>query len=405
MALAWLLAVVAFAKAVETGQRRWGAASGACFGLALLTKINAVFLPLVFVGWGVGFWRKRAVWPLVWTLGLGVVVFFVGWPWLWLAPLEHVRGYLFPNWRVAIPVLYFGRVYEAAPWHYPLVMAAVTIPVGILFLVILGMTDAVRTVWHSRPRLWGKGHPHPPSPSGLRRTGPALSPGEREQKGQALLLVNVAVGLGVFALPWLPKYDGVRLFEHAFPFLAILAGLGGQRAWRWVASRRGVRSRRPLFLASLLFVTQAGAVALIHPFELSYYNALTFGLWGADRIGMETTYWHECVNREVFDWLNRRAQRGQVIAFYPVGEQVVRPGPRTPLDEPNDFYEVYYLDRKKALRATRLEGAARYDFLVLNARKALLRGHAAAWEVFATRTPIFEVRKHGVLLVAVYGRE
>jgi len=385
MALAWLLAVAAFAKAVETGQRRWGAASGVCFGLALLTKINAVFLPLVFVGWGVGFWRKRAVWPLVWTLGLGAVVFFVGWPWLWLAPLEHLRGYLFPNWRVAIPVLYFGRVYEAAPWHYPLVMTAVTIPVGILFLVILGMTDAVRKVIR---------HPHP-----------ALSPGEREQKGQALLLVNVVVGLGAFTLPWLPKYDGVRLFDYVFPFLAILAGLGGQRAWRWVASRRGVRSRRPLFLAALLFVTQAGAVALIHPFELSYYNALTFGLWGADRLGMETTYWHECVNREVFDWLNRRAQRGQVIAFYPVGEQVVRPGPRSALDEPNDFYEIYYLDRKKLLRATRFEGNARYDFLVLNARKAMLRGNPKAWEVFTTRKPIFEVRKQGVLLVAVYGRD
>jgi hypothetical protein len=145
-------------------------------------------------------------------------------------------------------------------------------------------------------------------------------------------------------------------------------------------------------------------VALIHPYELSYFNALTGGLWGADRLGMEVTYWHDPVNRELFRWLNRRCQAGQVIAFFPVGEQVVRSGPRAG-EEPNDFYEGYYLDARKRLRATRLEGNATYDFVVLNARKAMLMRHPKAWELWTTRTPIFEIRKQGVRLAAVYARE
>lgn len=373
MALTWLLAVAAFAMAVTRGGAGWCAASGLCLGLALLTKINAVFLPVVLVVWGVGWYRKRAVWPLVWTFALGGLVFLAGWPWLWPAPYERLNAYLLPDWRVGIPVLYFGRIYVKAPWHYPLVMTVTTIPVGILFLVIVGARDAVRRL----------------------RAEPLL----------ALLVVNVAVGLGVFMTPWLPKYDGARLFLHVFPFLALLAGIGGQRCWGWVARRRGARSRRPLSLAVVLFATQAGAVWLIHPYELSYYNALTCGLWGADRLGLETTYWHDPVNRQLFRWLNRRCQYGQVIAFYPVGEQVVRRGPRRASDEPNDFYEWYYLDARKRLRATRFEKGATYDFVVLNARTAMLRGHAEAWRLWTKGRPVHEVRKFGVRLVAIYRRE
>ncbi|MBL7223080.1 MAG: glycosyltransferase family 39 protein [Candidatus Brocadiae bacterium] len=375
MALAWLLAVAAFARAMTSGRTGWGIVAGLCLGLALLTKINAVFLPVVLVVWGVGWYGKRALWPLVWTLGGGAVVFFAGWPWLWLAPWAHVKGYLFPDWRVPLPVLYFGRVFadKAAPWHYPLVMTVTTIPVGILFLTIVGATDAVRRL--------------------------------RQQPMLALLVVNVVVGLGAFATPWLPKYDGVRLFLYVFPFLALLAGIGGQRCWRWVAQRKGARSRRPLLLAALLFGSQAGATALIHPHELSYYNALTCGLWGAERLGMEVSYWHDPVNREVFRWLNQRAQYGQVIAFYPVGERVVLTGPRRATDEPNDFYEWYYLDGRKRLRATRFDGKGHYDFVVLNARTAMLRGHTEAWRLWTRGAPIYEVRKLGVRLVAVFARE
>ena len=376
MALTWLLSVVAFAQAVRKDDLRWCVASGVCFGLALLTKINGIFLLLVLVGWGLAYHRRRALKPLAWTLGLGVVVFVAGWPWLWPDVPARVLGYLFRG-RTPLAVLYFGTVYadRAAPFHYPLVMTIATIPIGVLFLAVLGIVRAAREV-RQKPML-------------------------------ALLLANVAVILGVFTVPGVPKYDGVRLFLPAFPFLALLAGVGGQCAWAWMARRWPTKPRRPFFAAALLFATQAGAVALIHPYELSYYNALVGGLWGADKLGLETTYWHDPVNRQVFAWLDRACPANSVIAFYPVGEFVVRNGPRLRGAPPNDFYEAYYLNRTregraKGLRAARTDSRAAYHFLVLNARVAFLRRDAKAWKLWTTAQPAHEVRKQGVRLAAVF---
>lgn len=478
MAFTWLLAVAAFARAVEQGTHRSGALAGLCFGLALLTKINAVFLPLVFLGWGLGFHRKRALWPLAWTLLLGGAVFLVGWPWLWPRPrefdlatalawllaafalawaiyrgetpwsvlsgfclglallltgalaafpvailvvgalaiarkqavrplaqtlliglavcfagapwlwpdtTERVLKYLLPSWRVAIPVLYFGRVYAAAPWHYPLVMTLVTIPVGILFLVVVGATRAVRAF--------------------------------RQQPALALALINVAVILGIFMLPGVPKYDGVRLFLPLFPFLAVLAGMGAKAGWEWLAQRSKGRPWRPLLATAVLFLSQTAGIVWFHPFELSYYNGLVAGLWGAHKLGMETTYWHDVVNRDIFRWLTENCdsydpQKPNIVAFYPVGEQVVATDRRQV-----DFYEAYYLpdpltkrNLAKKLQAVRFEHVwpARIPckFLVLNGREALMRKHEPeALEIFKKRPPLFEVRRQGVLLAGIYRYE
>ncbi len=364
MAATWLLSVVTFALAVERGGWRWGLVSGLCFGLALLTKVNAVFLPLALAGWGIGFHRRRAVVPLALTLVGGVAVFFLCWPWLWPAPLARTWAYLRPTWRVVIPVQYFGRVYaEQAPFHYPIVMTAVTIPVGVLFLAVMGLVRAVRKF--------------------------------REEPMLALLAINVAVAIGPFLLPWLPKYDGVRLWLPAFPFLALLAGVGGAQCWGWVASRSRGRPWRPLFVTAVFFLTQVGAVAWFRPCYLSYYNALVGGLWGAQRLGLETTYWHDAVNRPLFRWLNRRCAVGDVVAFYPVGEFVVSSAPGQ-----RDFYEAFYV--KRDVEAVRLEGRVRPHFVVLNARESLLRRHEAAWRVYTTQRPLYAVRKQGVVLAGVY---
>jgi len=378
MALTWLLAAVAFAKAVEKDAWPWSVASGICFGLALLTKINGVLLPIVLLGWGVGFHRRRALWPLVTTLGVGAIVFLVGWPWLWHDTAARLGGYLFPKGRVSLPVLYFGLVYKdkAVPWHYPIVMTLVTVPIGILFLSLLGLAKAVRQ-FLVRP-------------------------------AQALLVVNLAVILGTFMLPWMPRYDGVRLFLAAFPFLALLAGAGGHRCWVWLCEHSAGRPWRPLFALAALFVTQAGAVGLIHPYELSYYNAAVGGLWGADRLGLEVTYWHDVVNRRVFQWLNAQCPPGSRIAFYPVGEFVVGNNP-----EESDFYEAFYLNQKRGLQAVRFEPGVPHDYVVLNAREAMMRsvpeaklpGNPEAWRIFKTREPLFAIRKQGVLLCGVYARE
>ena len=53
----------------------------------------------------------------------------------------------------------------------------------------------------------------------------------------------------------------------------------------------------------------------------------------------------------------------------------------------------------------RLEHARGCDFVVLNARKTMLRQNAAAWRIFTTQKPLFAIRKQGVLLAGVYPGE
>ncbi len=381
MSLAWFLSVLAFARAIEKGTHGACALSGLCLGLALLTKINGIFLPLVLAGWGIGFHGKRALKPLVWTLLLGPAVFIIGWPWLWHDTLSRLIEYLRPQWRDPIPVMYLGQVYRdtPAPFHYPLVMTLTTIPIGILFLVVLGSVRAVREF--------------------------------RRQPILALVAINAAYIIGIFMIPGVPKYDGVRLFLPAFPFLAILAGVAGKRCWDWLVAHSKKRPWRPLFATAAFFVTQAGAVWWIHPCELSYYNALVGGLWGADKLGMETTYWHDVVNRDLFRWLNRRCPVRATVAFYPVGELVIT---RT-----FSFYGEFYLDEpeRRGLRAVPLQHALepvpRFDFVVINAREGMLRAYARrgdkaaalALDYLTQKRPLYAVRKQGVLLAGVYARE
>jgi hypothetical protein len=243
----------------------------------------------------------------------------------------------------------------------------VTLPLGILAAGVLGTGSALRRLW-SEPRL-------------------------------ALVLLNVILVLGAFSTPWLPCYDGVRLLLPAFPFLAILAGVGVQSAWEWVVRNTPRRRRQARMLGGVLVLCLVGAIALVHPYYLSYYNALVGGLWGAEKLGLETTYWHDVVDRPLMEWLNKHCPVGSRIAFYPVGEFVVSSAP-----QPLDMYEMFYLSQQKSLRAVRLEKGTRYDYLVLNARTAYLERHEEAKRAWGTGVPLYEVKRQGVRLAAVFRR-
>src|SRR5262249_17295945 len=127
------------------------------------------------------------------------------WPWLWYHPWERLLNY----WgtgvqRATIRVLYLGQVFadRDVPWHYPWVYFAVTVPVG---LHLLGLIGAARG-WKVRRD----------DPSPLRVAGPVLF---------FLLLFSSRI----------PIYDGERLFLHVFPAWALLIGLG----FGWLVERLG----------------------------------------------------------------------------------------------------------------------------------------------------------------------
>ncbi len=263
----WLFLTAALtAIALERDSWNWTALAGLAFGLALGSKVNAFFLPFLLIPWALIWYRAR--WPkLATVLLIGPAMFFLSWPWLWIAPVAHFREYLAFHFRhAAYNVWYRGHLYPRAPWHYPFVITAVTTPALVLLCALAGL-----------PRCW---------------------PRRGVDPRKALLLLGLAVAILPSALPNSPKYNGERLFLPAFPFLCALAG--GAFAWAQERVARAMSGRRDgarvtalaTFGLAILVLTSGvrGAVNL-HPYQLAYYNELVGGPWGATTKGFETIYW------------------------------------------------------------------------------------------------------------------
>jgi len=279
--------------------------AGVVWGLALLTKLNAVFVILVIIPWAL--WRKgrEAVLPCVVFLAIGTAVFFAAWPWLWHDTVDRVAAYVInkterinavdrPTGTTDVPVHYLGVSYKQndAPWHYPFVMILATMPLAIIIMSQLGSVKA------------------------------------RKEKQHVTLLVvaSVAVHLGIFALPGVPKYDGVRLMMPVFPFIACLAGIGG--AWFW--QRYGVGGKIALLTVLAL---DLGLLIHAHPYELSYYNLAVGGAWGAQKLGFETTYWGDTLTQTTIDEIVQLTSdstitvRPRYLDFLPWSDVEVCPSP------------------------------------------------------------------------------
>jgi 4-amino-4-deoxy-L-arabinose transferase-like glycosyltransferase len=283
LALFWTLALLRAERAVAGRRPTLGmAGAGLAWGLALLTKIHAWFLPPIVAAWALTRLRPgKAVGALAAWAVTGLLVFVGGWPWLWHNTIGRLAGFLETSVeRQPLWVEYFGRVYRDrdVPWHYPWVYFAATVPVGLHALGVVGLVRG----WRRR----------------------------RDDPFPLLLAASIGLFLVVFSTR-APVYDGERLFLVVFPLWAILAGLGFATLWHW-AGRRWVRGALALALAA-----QGYGVVAMHPFGLSYYNLLVGGLPGAERLGLELTYWGDAVDRTLLDDLARRARPGQVVAVAP----------------------------------------------------------------------------------------
>ncbi len=280
---------------------RWqdGIWPGVLIGLALLTKMHAVFLPPLFVIWAIWNWRFNAILPILCAGFVSFIVFFVGWPWLWIDPVNHFIEYFARSTeRSIVYCYYFGERYadREVPWHYPWVMFVVTTPVFFLFSAIVGC--------FARSSTEGK--------TINRRS--MLTP-----RGQ-LVLLGILFPLIVFTLP-VTKYDGARLFLMSWPFLAIFTGIGTTAIMK--------RVRLPLqLLITIVFLSPLYSLVTLHPVQLSYYSLLIGGLRGANSLGMEATYWGDAVTpqflREVSDLIPAGATLEVAPVLHPLQLEFMR---------------------------------------------------------------------------------
>jgi 4-amino-4-deoxy-L-arabinose transferase-like glycosyltransferase len=357
LSLFWTLGLLAGARALDRQHSSWHVVgAGAAWSLALLTKIHAWLLLPILTGWAIAKlpWRRAVTAIMIWTM-TGVGLFLLGWPGLWYGTWSRWRAYWGTSLqRVPIMVEYFGQVVpdRDVPWHYPWFYFIVTVPVGLQMMGLYGLSEGWR----------------------VRRLD--VFPG--------LLAASIGVFLVLFSTR-IPVYDGERLFLHVFPAWAMLIGLGFGRLWeRW--GRDWVcRSLLALFL-----LAQGYGVLALHPFGLSYYNLLTGGLPGAERLGLELTYWSDAVDRVLLEKLAREARSGATAALAP-----------TLYREQGKATTTSCLLRRDIVLQDE-ESAAEAEWLVLSRREAYWRPELKARLKGGEGTRVATRSRQGVWLSALW---
>jgi len=282
---AWILS---WAALVSSRQSWWAIGLlGLALGMAMATKITGWLAPVSLVLWTAVYRDRPAARALAVALPLALAVFYLLNPPLWLEPLRGLLTFFRLNLhRAANPDLnvatqFLGQMYDldrSLPWYNTLFWTAVTVPLGILALAVVGLGVALR-----RFRA---------EPLGM------------------LIVFHWAVLMVVRALPGVPPHDGVRLFLPAFAMLAALAALGGQ----WIGHALVSRWKRNSLLA-VLYLMAAGNLMAYAPQWLSYYNLAIGGLRGATTLGMEPTYYWDALDMSVLDWLHSQTPEGDKICF------------------------------------------------------------------------------------------
>ncbi len=341
---------------------------GVLFGLTLLTKIQAVLLPIPIGLWSLWHWRWRAI-PMMLLFGVtGLLVFFVGWPWLWLDPVAHFGEYLGRSTdRISLDCYYLGQEYtdRNVPWHYPFVMFAVTVPVLLHGLGIWGS-------WHLCRGAQGSEKP--------------------VQTEKARLVFHTCLfPLIFFAIPGITVYDGVRLFLVSYPLWAVLIGLGGSclfqaltaRTKTWIAST----------LLTMLLASQSAGLFLMTPAWLSYYNAMTGGLYGANSLGMEPTFWRDSITRDLLE---------EMVESLPPGTTVYL----APVLHPANQWDLELLSPLLKEHGLRMDAYDDQDPSKSMRYVLVYRRHADSWDKLEPEPPgakrLAEVRRCGVQLAALY---
>jgi len=363
---ATVISVAVFWSGRQPPSWKAAAGTGVIFGLALLTKMQAILLPAPIVLWAIFRYRQRAIAPLmIWGTVAGVV-FFCGWPWLWIDPWNHVWQYFAQTTeRITLKVWFLGESYSdsGVPRSYPLVMFLTTVPIGLHLLGVYGLFA----------NRWGK----------------TLRDGNRPESVDGLIVATAFFPLLAFSLPGVTVYDGARLFLVVFPLWAVLIGRGTAVLFRRIADRWS--RTKAVWATSAFLALQSVGLFAMHPYYLSYYNALVGGLWGAERVGLEPTYWGDSISRDFLRTVGEKVPQGSTIDVSPVlhGLQLPDLISQSPI----------LRERRIELRGYDPEKNGPALYLMVFRRRADL---SPTIDPPPGSETLAEVRRQGVLLAALY---
>jgi hypothetical protein len=295
-AVGFLWSLTALAAMFAKGQYRWleVLACGAVIGLTVSVRPGGwmLLLPLYGLAAAMADWQSRrrqeqalSHRTLLKQAGLLLVAWLVmvlPWPWAHenplLNPLQAIR--MASKFHLVVPVLFEGQVMSSdqLPRYYLLKYLLMTTPPAMLILAIAGLI------------------------------GGGVQMARRPNRPRSLVLAILAawllMPLALFAIMRPNAYDGMRHFLFIVPAVAIWAAIGA--AWLWQLLP-GAMSRTVLLVCLAgAIVAQAATIVRLHPYQMTYFNALAGGLDGAAG-QYETDYWLTSY-KEAIEWIKSQPQ-------------------------------------------------------------------------------------------------
>lgn len=366
------LTAYSFYKGID--KKKWAIITGIIWGLALNTKVHAFFMPIPLFLWAVSL-KKRYLNNLIAMLLISPIVYLISWPWLWHDTINHIFGYSVGMGDVVVkpfnhPVDYMGIVYSGRtpPWHYPFIMILITTPP---FTLLFSIAAVFKTFFTKSIAM------------------------KQIRDISILFILCMAVFLILFALPFTPKYDGVRLLSPVFPFLAGIASVGF-----YSISMQHIKREFYIYLICFISLTfSLISLVKIHPFESSYYNIFIGGLRGASSKGFDVTYYGDPLNKGVINFMNERLSDYKGSGLVPRFDY--RGGP---FREQVIFYtDIGWLSEKFLQNQYHLwdkNYKGRYDYYILYNRKSTF--DEKAWFYFKNLDPVYSVNIEGTPLLNIY---
>jgi 4-amino-4-deoxy-L-arabinose transferase-like glycosyltransferase len=363
VASVYLLAALALYRMLLHGKRSQTVVAGLAVGLAFATKLNVFTLVPAALLWIALYRRDRKTLArLVACFIVGAMLFFVLWPWLWRDPVG--RTWEFLTWTAGLQderfTYYLGQWWAGAPFHYPLAMLVVLVPLAI---AVAGVLGAVRLFRETRDPAAG------------------------------WVLLNLTLVVAVAGSGMVPIYGGPRQFLAAFPLWAICAGVGVG----WLASR--VSLRPAVTLVAYAVLSLPGILWTGTANSLEYYGEAIGLVPGARALGFETTYLADTYKPAV-GWLNEVAPEGATV-YAQAGTHPVLEGYRRIGELRQDLRPAYLAPLTPEGPVMDEEPREDSYFLFLP-RQSIYTQQMLALE---QKRPLYEYGRGGVPLIRVYSGE
>jgi hypothetical protein len=421
---------------------RWAVLTGLAYGLALATKHNAWFLPLIFlIHWRFvvaaelrargasglllglayvsplvatalsGLAARKARW---WQYALGALLPFVAVPWLELSKRRPRQLTLVPWWLVSMlalgppifvglwPWLWFDTVERFGRYagfhlnhdYYNMAFFGVNyfqppFPVSYPWVMIL-FTVPLATLALAAAGLLTRLRALLP-PGLMERLWPSGATQPDSARTDVLVFGSLLAPIVVISMPWTPIFGGTKHWFSAYPFLALFAGVAFVSVAR--ALRRALRERVPgaryvgrLGAACILLAPSVVETAHSHPFGLSHYTFAAGGVPGAADHGMNRQFWGFTT--------------GSLASFFE--ERMPEGGSVWICDTTWTAFAMLHRDGRldPRIRATGdLVGA---DFVIVHHEHHFVEVDYQIWAAFGSVAPVHVLTYDGVPIISVY---